>query len=340
MSLLRVSLLGLLAALLLGAAPASAAVLYDQTSGAPGAAVPSMVPDPAPGEFATGACDGRVEGPDCYAIDDFTIPPGQVWLVKSVSVEGQGGLGDDMNWIATESAGLPEPDSGGFGPFKGAGGTQGTGGHLEVSSSDDFDIPDSSPEGVALGAGHFWLSVFSVKAPRSHQPFTPWSWDTEAKQSGMPGAWSSTVCAPDAAYKPLAACGQPGPDLRFKIEGEQIDSSYSNFKLGKRERTPDGGMNIFMTVPGLAAEPIGLKKVGGKGQVTFLKTLGRLNKDGTASVLVRVRPKGATARKLKEGVSFKVRVAITYRRAVLSSQELKIPAATKVVTVHLKKKGR
>jgi hypothetical protein len=289
----------------------------------------------------------------CYAADDFTVPPGPAWYVKSVHVDGTGGSGDVINWEALGGSDAPAPEQGGLGPFALppppvalASGTN----YGQASGSDNFDLPAGTGDfaGTALPPGHYWLTTYA----NSSKPGTPaseWKWQTQSGSDGSGAVWSSADCGSQAAYKPLSACGQAGSELRFRIEGELLDSGFSGMTVGKARRTPDGGVNIPVELSGLAERPgVVVKKVKGKGKIFTLAKEGwgivkgvpagaPLGPNGEVPVVVKVRPAGGTAAALKAGKKIKMVLSITYTRRVNSFGPITIPSTTKKVAVLLKK---
>ncbi len=350
------SMLVMLTVLLFAASTATAAVLYDQTGGAPADSVLSL----SSGNFPTSPEDESkpcgVAGTSCYGLDDFTVPQGSAWYVKSVHVDGQGGTGDVMSWQAIEGANPPKPSEGGLSPFDSppppialASGSTGT----PVSGSNDFDVPVSSAEpsaGMAIPPGHYWLSAYGgiPLGVKGGQPST-WKWQTQSGSDGSPAQWSSEDCGSQHEYKPLSACGQPGEEMRFRIEGELLDSSFSKLTVGKARRTPDGGVNIPVELNGFPERPgVVVKKVKGKGKVFTIAKEGwglvrgkpapsPLGPNDEVPVVVKVRPAGATASALRAGKTIKMVLSISYTRRVESFTPIAIPKATKKVAVLLKK---
>jgi hypothetical protein len=351
---LLVALTALISAAVLAlASTASATVLYDQTDGSPNGSVLSLSSD----NFAASPEEeSKPCGPtatSCYAADDFTVPPGPAWYVKNVHVDGTGGSGDLLSWEALASSNPPAPEQGGLGAFAlppppvalASGSNYG-----QPSGSDDFDMPTGVGiyAGTALPPGHYWLSA-SASPSKSGTPASEWKWETRSGSDGSAAVWSSVDCGSQAAYKPLTDCGQPGTEMRFRIEGEVLDSSFSGLTVGKTRRTPDGGVNIPVELSGLPERPgVVVKKVKGKGKVSTLAkegwtivkgapAPGQLGPNGEVPVVVKVRPSGATATALKAGKKIKMVLSITYTRRVNSFGPITIPSMTKKVAVLLKK---
>jgi hypothetical protein len=352
------------AAAAVGAAPEAppSKVLYDQTKGTPTGYVRSMQS----GSFGPelpGPCGNEPGDQSCFAADDFTIPPGPAWNIENVHVDGRGGVGDVFRWEALEAGGLPPGEEGD--PFQlPAGGESvvaGAGFTTEAAlpGSDDFDIPvrpehtqgflDGDP---ALPPGHYWLSVSA--APPFSLPSRPtpsvWEWEAESPAESSPAAWSAGQCDPSFAYRPLAACGQAGPDLRFRIEGQRITKSFSSMKIGRMLPTPDGGLNVAVTFPGAVQEPgLTVKEVAGPGTISTSVKYYAVFKHGKPEnmygaytggplpAVVKVRPRAGLAAALREGRSVKVRLELSYKRAVDSEHAIAVPAGSKTVAVVLKK---
>jgi hypothetical protein len=355
--------LGVVAIQLPLAASSNAQVLVQQSNGANTGYVTSLSNESnskTPEEPAGPArpCGVGAAESNCFAADDFTIPPGAPWYLTDLFAEGQGGNGDSFAWVAEQGDAPPPTEEFGVSPFEFAldngkpsvaGGTQ---------TVDDGNVEASAID-QALPPGHYWLSVYAVGAatpPNSppaafSPPPSPWSWQTTSPLSGSPAVWASEQCGSSTAYKKLEACGQSGPDLGFRIEGEKIESDFSSLKLGRRERTPDGGMNIGVTLAGLPTrEGLKIKKVSGKGSISTIVKLGwnltsRGPRPGTytpgapLSGVVKIRP-GSTkvANALRNGARFKMTLAVTYTREVESETKIDIPANTQTFKVSLKKK--
>jgi hypothetical protein len=329
----------LLALLALAPAGAGAEVLYDQTAGAAAGAVPSILANYS-GEVAPGAtCDGNFTDANCFAADDFTVPPGPPWVVSNLHVVGQGGAGDSLSWQVAEAAGPPAPQTSTDGlalPFASPVGGGGAGyGGTTTATADGFD--SSAPGPLLLSPGHYWLSAYvSTVGSKS---IAPWSWQTLSSVSGSPALWLSSQCTNPPEYLVLSRCGIPGSDLSFRLEGGQLTSHYSDFQVGKKERTPDGGLNVFVVFPGpFAPGSPKLKKVSGPGKVTFLRTIApKLEPDGTVPAVIRIRPAGKTAAALKEGKRFKIGVQVSFTRYLPPTNGISVPPSTRTLRMVLKK---
>jgi hypothetical protein len=261
------------------AGSAAADVLVDQTTGTPGGFVPSE-------QFAglsMGECGFSGEQ-TCMAADDFTVPPGLPWQLQGIDVLGQGSAPSVLSKIYSDAGGLPGSplDVPGFGQAQPGAGER----HLQA-----FGV---------LQPGRYWLAV-AGSGPT-------WSWGTQAPQSGYEGAWQSAGCA-GGAWQHLSACGQPGPDLRFRITGQPVSA---DFELGKPKRKHNGGFLIVGTFPGVGK--ITLDRAGGRGKNPIKPVEKNVAKTHEVQKRLPIDPAAATKKKLKKGEKVKVKVKITYRR--------------------------
>jgi hypothetical protein len=183
-----------IAALLALPAAASAAVLYDQTTGTPEGTVPSAHRSPpAPS--------------DADAADDFIVPPGFLWTLSSVDVKG-----DAPSVVQTGNATL----------FADAGGRPGT----ELFRQGGIPFPGGLVENLPLSGapplppGHYWLSIYTTWS------ISPWDWRRQSPAYGYPAVWENppngdgTGCT---TFQPLAQCGYAasrGTDLQFRLNGD------------------------------------------------------------------------------------------------------------------------
>lgn len=179
-------------ALLALPAAASADVLYDQTTGTHGLIVPSS-------HFVTG------EPHDADAADDFVVPPGVLWNLTSVDVQGQAPSAQTGNVVLfADAAGLPGAElfrQGGI-PFA-------------VGSSQNLPLSGVPP----LPPGHYWLSVYTTWTGSS------WIWRLQSPTTGYPAVWENppngdgTGCV---TFKALDQCNftpSNGTDLVFRLTG-------------------------------------------------------------------------------------------------------------------------
>lgn len=332
------------AGLTCGAMPlgsASAATLYDQTSGTPGGYVTSMEgietePVCRAGMVPPGCVLGNEwEPPDAIAADDFTVPAGPPWYVTAVHVDGRGGAGDAFSWaIVPVTGSLPS------GPFlSNAFVTDPT------TGSDDFDLPTSSQDptaGMGLPAGHYWLEVMTG-TPSTIGPGSVWEWQAQSPVTGLEGAWQHSpyvVADPNwkpvelASWRTLSAAGQPGPDLRFSIAGEVMDSSFGKLTIGKQIRRPAGGVVIAASISRYGK--LALSRVAGKGKLELkLCCFAKDRETGGYDLGIKVKPLGKTKRQLKKGKRLRETIAVTYTIAATNGVEA--TPVTKLIHVLLKK---
>jgi hypothetical protein len=181
-----------LAALALPAV-ASAAVLYDQTVGAAGGTVPSSAHStPAPGDSA--------------AADDFIVPPGAIWFLSSVDVEGQAASPQAANAVL----------------FTDAGARPGT----EFFRQGGIPFPSGSAQSLSLSGvpplppGHYWISVYTTSSSSG------WSWRRQSAAFAFPAVWENPLNGEGTGcltFTPLTQCGftaADGTDLVFRLDGE------------------------------------------------------------------------------------------------------------------------
>jgi len=333
-------------AVLATSASASTQILYDQTTGTPGGFVPSEFSAKSSGTYECNAPTYIWQGA-CYAADDFTVPPGPAWDVQSVHVDGQGGAGDAFVWTILPSEALPAALDTGAGNGSIGSGSARPGSPL--SGVNNFDIPAYMGQpniGFALLPGHYWLKVYA-----SNPNAASWAWQTQSPQTGYEAAWQDHDCSGSSGgfnlfiWKHLSECGKTGPDLRFSLTGQLIDSAFSSFQLSKPRRLPSGGLAI------LAATPTGgtftIRKLAGKGKIeTHVSAFYPTSKDNSAyTVGLQIKPAGKTKAALKLGKKFKMRVAISYTRVastnlVAPSNSISAPPNTKTLKVVLKKPRR
>ena len=196
--------LAVLTAALAGAAPASAANLYDQYDNlAPG--VVSSFDESALGQSPA----------DNEAADDVAVPLDERWKVKSVEVAGSYFLGSgpasNVNVaVYKNSHGLP-----GAQVYRAA--------SIVPTSLSDPNFVAPLPTAAKLRAGkRYWVSVqANIGAAKGR-----WGWSSRAVQSGFESAWRNpgdgfgTGCT---TFQPVSSCGiSGGPDLMFRLRGKAI----------------------------------------------------------------------------------------------------------------------
>jgi hypothetical protein len=205
----------ILAAVCLAPSSASAAVLYDQTSGAAGGSITST-------DF-TAPNDGL----DAQGADDFSVPSGFPWNLTSVDVPGGVLEGDTIGVFLYADAGtVPGPEI-----FRQLG--------IPVTSAIEFAIPITGAPG--LGPGDYWISV---------QAFGPdqWSWAERSPVVHDPAVWRNPPggyghgCT---SYAPLASCSLGATlDFRFRLNGNVASNLFT---LGKLKRKRNGSATIPAT---------------------------------------------------------------------------------------------
>ncbi len=307
-------------------ASASAHVLYDQTTGTPGGFVPS---------------EGGVvaDETDTFAADDFTVPPGPRWYVNGVHVDGSGGIGSYMGWLIFRGGDVPAEGEGSIGLKDSGFNLRGASklspsGDLIFGNRHGKESLGSDSLGTALPPGHYWLKVHHwVQIGSFSTTRNNWGWQTQSPQAGSAAVWldhTSGSCSDENhhyLWHPLADCNQPGPDLRFRILGQEMGRKFYKFQLGKSRRMPSGGLAFpHVTLPGYAwyshsDQFLTVHKVSGKGGVKSI-TPHRLWRfagsypDSYFTGPLKIKPTPKTRKQLKRGRVLKLRVKVTYRRSV------------------------
>ncbi|MFL5908538.1 MAG: choice-of-anchor R domain-containing protein [Solirubrobacterales bacterium] len=267
------------------AAPARAAVLYDQTTGTPGALL----------SF------GPYE-----AADDFVVPPGPAWIAQSVDLNGQGVAGHIYTEIWSDAGGQP--------------------GTTIYANDNTITTPDNFNAKMLgfLKPGRYWLAVnWVVGNPMS------WSWRTQSPQSGNEAVWAgfNATCtySPGVNWRPLSACGLPGPDLQFRLNGTVASNQ---FQLDPPRRSPNGGVSIRGTFPNS-----GDLEVRGRGLKTkhydVHCTGGNPCRQG-----MNLGPLPAVKKKLTAGKKIRTTASITFA----PSAGYGVPPSTQTVRILLKRK--
>jgi hypothetical protein len=267
---------------------------------------------------------------DCYAADDFTIPPGAPWYVENVHVDGDGGAGDAFTWSALPGEALPaESATSTTAAARGYANRPAGLGAFDISAA-TLQAPNN---GVPLQPGHYWLQVKAggIDPLKPERKVKPWGWQTQSPVTGYEAVWANQPCG-GAAWKYLSECGLPAGDLRFRIEGELIDREFSAFQLGKRLRRPAGGVVMLGTFPGPGE--LTVRKVSGKAKLEACKCL-VVDHGGTYLAGIKVKPVGKTKAALKLGEKIALKVAVTYTRFV--SDAIAAPPNTQILNLVLKK---
>ena len=167
---------GLAAAVLVAASPASAGVLYDQTTG--------------PSSGSITSSDFGVANKVSQGADDFTVPAGANWQIASVTVNGSGSLTGSPTaavFLYANAGSLP-----GTQLFSQSG--------IPISGVNNFTFPVAGSP--LLSPGTYWISV-QITDP------VQWSWSGSAAQFGAVAAWRnpgngySTGCI---AYTAVTSC--------------------------------------------------------------------------------------------------------------------------------------
>ena len=220
MGLRRSLLPGILCAtaMLIAAAPASAAVLYDQYNNpATNGAVTSQ-------DFET-----SMNNFDDQAADDFVVPAGQGWSVTGVDVDGEytgSGPAASFNvFFYSNTSNLPGAVVA----------TRAGSAFTAGPSAGDAVIALSTP--VPLGPGTYWVSV---QARQDQNPAGQWFWHNRTVTSNSGGAWQNpgggigvgctawgrkTTCIPD----------QIGADQVFRLNGTILPGYTAQTSTGTIE---------------------------------------------------------------------------------------------------------
>lgn len=306
-------------------AGAPAAVLYEQMTGAPGGVVASEQSIVANTNDCLRQFFTPIEAQDCIAADDFTVPPGPAWSVTAIQVEGEGGLGDNFKFeFFRDVGGLPvSPSSALLGTGEGRGPKSGSGDIAFRSKGWGRGL-------AALPPGTYWLSVYA-DGLENESTATSWYWQSQSPQAGREAAWLKMCGETSERWSYLSTCGQTGPDLRFRLEGERMTRAFGRFQLSKPKPKRNGGFTVFGTFPGPGELTVaGVSKADQKAIKARKKPVVK-----SAPVPIQINPTPATKNALKEGKKFKARVAISYVRT--AGVRKKAPAYTRTLTVVLDK---
>ncbi len=180
------------AVLLTVPAAASADVLYDQTSGAPGGIVMSS-------HHAT------LGSTDADAADDFPVPPGLIWRLSSIDVQGSMPSATSATAVIfADAAGLPGAEL-----FRQSGIAFPSGPAQSMSLS---GVPPLPP-------GNYWLSVYTLWSS------DPWGWQRQSPTYGYSAVWENALNGEGTgctSFRALTQCGRSSAsatDLVFRLDG-------------------------------------------------------------------------------------------------------------------------
>jgi hypothetical protein len=148
---------------------------------------------------------------DNTGADDFTVPSGKTWSVKSVSVSGQyfngsGPASSENVTIYADNGGVPGATVASFTNAKGK------------DSSGSFVI---KTKGLSLTSGTYWLGV--VANCSFSGGCGEWGWDVNTKLHGNQAMWENPnggfgVCP---SWGTIETCvGSPAPDFMFALSGK------------------------------------------------------------------------------------------------------------------------
>jgi hypothetical protein len=185
------------------AVPQTAKLLYSQNNhGAPGWSVGSV-------NWGKGNTD------DNQAADDFTVPKGHTWAITKVKVTG------------APTSGTPTSENVFFYKNKVNTKKQDVPGALvkkqKLKGKDSSgSLVITGIKGVALAAGHYWLSV-QANIPSGEV----WYWNARTVLNGSPAVWRNPgngVGAGCTAWTPWYVCAgasPTSPDLMFALYGSK-----------------------------------------------------------------------------------------------------------------------
>ena len=192
-----------------GAAPAGAAVLWDQNSGGDNSGTPSF--------------DDTASTAYTETADDFVVPAGQIWTVDHIEVNGvydPSAVGPNAITsinvrFYTSSGSLPSVETGA--------------GNLALTPSNgllgpDFSVALASP--VSLSGGGAGASYWFAPQVNEVHSISKWEWENRSTFPGTnPAAARSTVAAgcpaPTWIVRTTVGCGLDVtvPDQKFSLSG-------------------------------------------------------------------------------------------------------------------------
>jgi hypothetical protein len=276
----RLALLGAALGLLALPAGASAAVLYDQTSGA---SAPSAAPDG--GTFAP---SNQFSATDFdRTADDFFVPAGANWSISQINVTGaySDTPPNQVNvFIYADASGKPGAEI-----FKQLG--------VTPTNGPNYEVPLTGAPN--LTGGHYWVTVQQV----TDQTAGFWSWGTRTILTGSPAHFISATMdlpnCPQFSWNPRNVCWPSvNPDQVFTLLGTNL---ANGFQIGKPTKNrAKGTARLPVTIPGAGVITLrGARVIARRRDVAGGRTLRllvaargpaktRLNRTGTARVKVRV----------------------------------------------------
>jgi hypothetical protein len=151
---------------------------------------------------------------DDAAADDFTVPAGQKWVIRSVIVTG----------VYFNGPGPADSETVSF--YRDAGGLPGTLINTQTvvgaDNAGSFNMRLAMP--VRLRPGTYWVSVV---ANQNFDPDGQWGWESRTIQNGNAAAWQNpndgfgTGCT---TWANMQGCtgGVSGPDLMFALVGRVV----------------------------------------------------------------------------------------------------------------------
>jgi hypothetical protein len=305
------AVLTLACALLASPAAASGVVLYDQTAGTPGGLVASEQSIVASTNDCLRPFFTPIDSQDCIAADDFTVPPGPAWNVTGIKVDGQGGVGDYFKFeFFRDAAGLP------FSPSSAVLGSGERRGPKSGSGDIAFRSKKWSRGYAALPPGTYWLAVYA-DGLQNEESATSWYWQSQSPQVGREAAWLKMCGETSEMWSYLSACGQTGPDLRFRLEGKRMTRRFSSFRLSNPQRKQNGGLTFFARFPGPGRLTVAGVVRNGR---TAIETRRRpIVEDGR--IPIQINPTPAVKQVLKAGGKVQTRAVISFARAAGVRQE-------------------
>ena len=151
--------------------------------------------------------------------DDFTVPPGDSWLITSARFKGAGPAGWATVSIYADGGGLP-----GALQFERT---------VEIAANGaDFYVPIASPQ--KLNPGTYWVSILVSSVQQ-------WSWSSNDTQRGALPAWRNpglgyTSSCP--AFQPLTTCipaATPVKSFEFQLR-EDVSTRPPSAAAKKRRQ--------------------------------------------------------------------------------------------------------
>jgi len=205
-------------------------------------AAPDLPPPPPPilldhTDFSSGGnamfsqnYESKYDAYDCQAADDFTVSPGEVWMIERVKVLGHySALGGPAQYVDVffyaDTPGLPDVEV-----YRRE--------NVSVLIESGGDLTFDLPVAAALPAGSYWLSV---RAHMDYDADGQWYWETRTAASGASWAWRNPgdgFGRDCTIWRSGVFCGGPNDSgLLFALYGESVGGACN------------GGAETFDVVP-------------------------------------------------------------------------------------------